>query len=73
MNDGPGRGNIFFGSPDSASAFLVNWEITAAPMPATAMPLNTVGPYAVTSSCVDILPLSAGRSRCVNSRNEFMI
>lgn len=42
-------------------------------MPATAMPLNTVGPYALTSSCVDILPLNAGRSRCENIRNEFMM
>lgn len=73
VNDGPGRGNIFFGSPESASAFLINCDRTAPPMPATAMPLNTVGPYALTSSCVDILPLNAGRSRWENIRNEFMM
>lgn len=73
VNEGPGRGNIFFGSPDSASAFLINCERTAPPMPATAMPLNTVGPYALISSCVDILPFSAGRSRWENIRNEFMM
>ena len=42
-------------------------------MPATAMPLNTVGPYVLTSSCVDILPFSAGRSLWENMRNEFMM